>query len=159
MRELLIEVFAAMKGNRMRIALTGFSIGWGIFILIVLISSGRGLINGMYYNFREYNVGVVTVTPGLTSQPFEGRSQGRTVHLYEEDAAALQQLLGDTVTKAIPVLSHAVQASCGEEYVNTVVDGYAPDYAVAPNIRMIEGRDINDLDMREQRKVCVIPNL
>ena len=53
MRELLIEVFAAMKGNRMRIALTGFSIGWGIFILIVLISSGRGLINGMYYNLGE----------------------------------------------------------------------------------------------------------
>ena len=159
MRELLIEVFAAMKGNRMRIALTGFSIGWGIFILIVLISSGRGLINGMYYNFREYNVGVVTVTPGLTSQPFEGRSQGRTVHLYEEDAAALQQLLGDTVTKAIPVVSHAVQASCGEEYVNTVVDGYAPGYAIAPNIRIVAGRDINDLDMVQQRKVCVIPKV
>ena len=159
MRELLIEVFAAMKGNRMRIALTGFSIGWGIFILIVLISSGRGLINGMYYNFREYNVGVVTVTPGLTSQPFEGRSQGRTVHLYEEDAAALQQLLGDTVTKAIPVVSHAVQACCGEEYVNTVVDGYAPGYAIAPNIRIVAGRDINDLDMVQQRKVCVIPKV
>ena len=159
MRELLIEVFAAMKGNRMRIALTGFSIGWGIFILIVLISSGRGLINGMYYNFREYNVGVVTVTPGLTSQPFEGRSQGRTVHLYEEDAAALQQLLGDTVTKAIPVVSHAVQASCGEEYVNTVVDGYAPGYAIAPNILIVAGRDINDLDMVQQRKVCVIPKV
>ncbi len=159
MRELLIEVFAAMKGNRMRIALTGFSIGWGIFILIVLISSGRGLINGMYYNFREYNVGVVTVTPGLTSQPFEGRSQGRTVHLYEEDAAALQQLFGDTVTKAIPVVSHAVQASCGEEYVNTVVDGYASGYAIAPNIRIVVGRDINDLDMVQQRKVCVIPKV
>ncbi len=159
MRELLIEVFAAMKGNRMRIALTGFSIGWGIFILIVLISSGRGLINGMYYNFREYNVGVVTVTPGLTSQPFEGRSQGRTVHLYEEDAAALQQLFGDTVTKAIPVVSHAVQASCGEEYVNTVVDGYAPGYAIAPNILIVAGRDINDLDMMQQRKVCVIPKV
>ena len=159
MRELLIEVFAAMKGNRMRIALTGFSIGWGIFILIVLISSGRGLINGMYYNFREYNVGVVTVTPGLTSQPFEGRSQGRTVHLYEEDAAALQQLFGDTVTKAIPVVSHAVQASCGEEYVNTVVDGYAPGYAIAPNILIVAGRDINDLDMVQQRKVCVIPKV
>ena len=159
MRELLIEVFAAMKGNRMRIALTGFSIGWGIFILIVLISSGRGLINGMYYNFREYNVGMVTVTPGLTSQPFEGRSQGRTVHLYEEDAAALQQLFGDTVTKAIPVVSHAVQASCGEEYVNTVVDGYAPGYAIAPNILIVAGRDINDLDMMQQRKVCVIPKV
>ena len=159
MRELLREVFAAMKGNRIRIALTGFSIGWGIFILIVLISSGRGLINGMNYNFRAYNIGVVTVTPGQTSQPFEGRSQGRTVHLYEEDAEALQQLFGDTVAKAIPVVSHAVQANCGEEYVNTVVDGYAPGYAVAPNIRIVAGRDINDLDMMQQRKVCVIPKL
>ena len=40
MRELLIEVFAAMRGNKMRITLTGFSIGWGIFILIVLMFFG-----------------------------------------------------------------------------------------------------------------------
>ena len=71
MKELLFEVFAAMKGNKMRIALTGFSIGWGIFILIVLISSGRGLINGMNHNFRIFNVGVVTLTPRQTSLPFE----------------------------------------------------------------------------------------
>ena len=45
MRELLSEVLAVMKGNKMRIALTGFSIAWGIFIFIVLISAGRGLIN------------------------------------------------------------------------------------------------------------------
>ena len=159
MREVLGEVFAAMKGNRMRIALTGFSIGWGIFILIVLISSGRGLINGMNYNFRAFNIGVVTVTPGQTSQPYEGRGQGRTIRLYEEDATALQQLFGDTVTKTVAVVSHAVQASRGKEFANTVVDGYTPGYAVAPNIRIVEGRDINDLDMREQRKVCVIPKL
>jgi len=159
MRELFVEVFAAMKGNRMRIALTGFSIGWGIFILIVLISSGRGLVNGMHQNFRAFNIGIVTVTAGQTSQPYEGRGQGRTIRLYEEDAAALQQLFGDTVTNAIAVVSHAVQASRGKEYANTVVDGYTPGYAAAPNIRIVEGRDINDLDMREQRKVCVIPKL
>ena len=45
----------------MRIALTGFSIGWGIFILIVLLSSGRGLVNGMHHNFKAFNIGVVTV--------------------------------------------------------------------------------------------------
>ena len=159
MRELLIEVFAAMKGNRMRIALTGFSIGWGIFILIVLISSGRGLINGMHQNFKAFNIGMVTVTAGQTSQPYEGRGQGRTIRLFEEDATALQQLFGDTVTNAIAVVSHAVQATRGKEYANTVVDGYTPGYAAAPNIRIVEGRDINDLDMREQRKVCVIPKL
>ena len=159
MRELLIEVFAAMRGNKMRIALTGFSIGWGIFILIVLISSGRGLINGMNHNFRIFNVGVVTLTPRQTSLPFEGRSRGRTIRLYEEDAVALNNLFGDTITKAIPVISYAVQARNGKDYANTVVDGYAPDYAVAPNTRIVEGRDINDLDMRQERKVCVIPKV
>lgn len=159
MRELMSEVLVAMKGNKMRIALTGFSIAWGIFIFIVLISSGRGLINGMNHNFRAFNVDVVTLTPRETSQPFEGRNRGRTIRLYEEDAAALDALFGDTIVKSIPVVSHAVQARNGRNYVNTVVDGYAPGYAVAPNIRIIEGRDINDLDMYERRKVCVIPKL
>jgi len=159
MREVLSEVLAVMKGNKMRIALTGFSIAWGIFIFIVLISAGRGLINGMNYNFKIFNVGIVTLTPHETSLPFEGRRQGRAVYLYEKDAAALDSLLGDTVVKAIPVVSHALQARKGKEYTNTLLEGYAPDYAVAPNIRIIEGRDINDLDMVNQRKVCVIPKV
>ena len=148
-----------MKGNKMRIALTGFSVGWGIFILIVLMSSGRGLINGMNINFRAFNVGMVTLTPRQTSQSFEGQNRGRPIRLYEEDAFALDDLFGDTVVKVIPVVSHAVFARQGSEYTNTLVDGYAPGYAVAPNIRIVEGRDLNDLDMRQQRKVCVIPKL
>ena len=159
MRELLNETLAVMKGNKLRIALSGFAIAWGIFLFIVLISTGRGLINGMNYNFRVYNVGIVTLTPYETSLPFEGRRQGRAVYLYEEDAAALDSLLGDTVVKAIPILSHALQAHKGKEYTNTILEGYAPDYAVAPNIRIVEGRDINDLDMLNLRKVCVIPKV
>ena len=158
MRELLSEVFAVMKGNRMRIALTGFSIAWGIFIFVVLVSAGRGLINGMNLNFRAYNVGVVTLYPRETSLPFEGRSRGRAVRLYEDDAAALDSLLGDRVVKAFPVVRNAIQARRGKEYTNTVVDGYAPGYDVATNTQIVEGRDINELDMRMERKVCVIPD-
>lgn len=157
MREILAEVFAVMKGNKLRIALTGLSIAWGIFIFIVLISAGRGLLNGMNYNFRVFNVGVVTLTPGETSLPFEGRRQGRAIHFYEDDAIAIARLLGDTVVKAIPVLSHAILAHKDKESAYTVVEGYEPGYAVAPNTRIVEGRDINDIDMLNLRKVCVIP--
>lgn len=159
MREILTEVFTVMKGNKLRISLTGLSIAWGIFIFVVLISAGRGLLNGMNYNFRVFNVGVVTLTPNETSLPFEGRRQGRGIHLYEDDAIAIDRLLGDTVVKAIPVLSHAILAHKGKESANTIVDGYAPGYAVAPNIQIIEGRDINDIDMLNLRKVCVIPKV
>ena len=96
----------------------------GIFILIVLISSGRGLINGMHHNFKAFNIGIVTVTPRQTSQAFNGHVAGRTIRLYEEDAAALDEQFGDTVVRAIPVVSHAVLANRGKEYANTVVDGF-----------------------------------
>ncbi len=151
------EVMTSVMRNKMRIALTGFAIGWGIFILIVLISSGKGLINGMQYNFQAYNVGVVTLTPRETSQSFNGREKGRPIRFYEDDARHLKQVFGDTVVKAIPVISHPVQARYGKYYTNTTVDGYEPGYSVAPNVRLKEGRDINDLDMEQQRKVCVIP--
>ena len=55
MREVLAKVLAVMKGNKMRIALTGLSISWGIFIFIELISAGRGLFNGMNLNFKTTN--------------------------------------------------------------------------------------------------------
>lgn len=158
MREVLAEVLAVMKGNKMRIALTGLSISWGIFIFIVLISAGRGLINGMNLNFKTYNIGLVKLYPRETSQPFEGRNKGRAIRLYEDDAAALDSLFGDTVVKVIPVVRHAIQARRGKEYTNTVVDGYTPGYAVAPNTQILEGRDINDIDIRMHRKVCVIPD-
>jgi len=157
MREVLGEVIASMKGNKMRIALTGFSIGWGIFILIGLLSSGNGLINGMKYNFEVFNIGMVTLTPQMTSLPCQGHKPGRSISFYEEDATFLKTLFGDTVVKAITVVSHPVQARCGKNYTNTTLDGYAPGYDKAPNIRIREGRDINDLDMQMQRKVCVIP--
>lgn len=159
MRELLAEVIATIRGNRMRIALTGFSIAWGIFIFIVLISTGRGFINGVNYNFKAFNVGVVTLTPSHTSLAFGGGGVGVPVRLYQEDADALDMIFGDTVTRAIPVISHPVLAGREVDYTNTIVDGYAPGYNNAPNIRIIEGRDINDLDMLETRKVCVIPAL
>ena len=47
MIELLAEVMASMSHNRTRILLTGFSVGWGIFLLIIMLGSGNGIINGI----------------------------------------------------------------------------------------------------------------
>ena len=52
MRELFEEVLTAMKSNRLRIALTGFSIAWGMFILVVLLGSSGGFQRGLYKTFH-----------------------------------------------------------------------------------------------------------
>lgn len=153
----MTEVLTSMKNNKMRIALTGFSIGWGLFILIVLIGTGNGLLNGMTTNFSSSSANVVTLTPGETSMHYEGTLKGRAIKLFENDAKELCQLSGDTIRRTIAVINQPIQACYGENYTNTSVDGYTLDYAIAPNVKLSEGRDLNQHDMDEQRKVCIIP--
>ena len=143
----------------MRTALTGLAMSWGVFILIVLISSGNGILNGMNFNFRAYNFGMVTLTPRETSLPSGGRKPGWMVNLYESDCDWLKQTFGDTITKVIPVISNPVHVHRGKHHTNTAIDGYEPGYAPAPNVELVEGRDMNDLDLIQMRKVCLIPGL
>lgn len=157
MRDFFTEVFTAMKSNRMRIALTGFSIGWGIFILIVLIGSGNGLVNGITSDFELMGNNVVELEPGETSVSFHGQQKGQTVRLYEEDGYRLQSLWGDTIQVVIPFINESFTIHHGAYTGKILAKGTTPGYDISTSTRIIEGRDINIRDIQERRKVCIIP--
>ena len=46
-RDFWSEIFMALRRNKLRTILTGFAISWGIFMLIILLSAGNGLKNGV----------------------------------------------------------------------------------------------------------------
>ena len=65
MRELLLEIWTSVRRNKLRTFLTGFSVAWGIFMLVILLGSGNGLKNGVLSNFGNYATNSITILEGL----------------------------------------------------------------------------------------------
>ena len=66
------EIYVSMSRNKLRIALTGFSIAWGIFMLIVLLGAGNGLINANMKQSDRFLNSSMVVFGNWTSKPYQG---------------------------------------------------------------------------------------
>lgn len=145
-----------MSHNKLRITLTGFSIAWGMFMLIVLLGSGNGLLHGVSENFSSMSVNTVTLYPGQTSMAFEGLSKGREIHLEMNDLEYLSSRFPRELGSISPRVSTSVRASYGQEYVSTNILGYFPNYTEMMECNITHGRNLNDIDIKERRKVVVM---
>lgn len=157
MRDIFEEIFTSIRKNKLRTFLTGFSIAWGIFMLIILLGAGNGLQNGMMSNFRFMSKNSISLYPGQTSMPYAGYQKGRTIKLKDDDA----QLLHSSFPENINATSSSIAAynqllTYKQDYTNTRVQGIQEAYKDIRNIEMKEGRFINDRDLLEKRKVMVI---
>ena len=85
--ELLNEIWATARRNKLRTALTGFAVAWGIFMLIVLLGAGNGLINAQLRQSGRFLSSSMVVFGGETSKPYNGLKEGRWIRLQERDIA------------------------------------------------------------------------
>ena len=81
----LQEIFHNLGKNKLRTLLTGFSVSWGIFMLIILLGLGYGLENGVRKAFSEDAVNSLWVGSGQTSLPYQGFKQGRRIVFANDD--------------------------------------------------------------------------
>ena len=154
--EVLSEVLTAMRYNRMRIILTGFSIGWGIFLLIVMLGSGNGVLHGITNGFVTSTENVITVTPNRTSVAYGNSQRGRLITLSDDDCKEMKEALGENVRLMFPQLDTVVRVTFGKEHFTAPINGFHPGYLILRNQRICEGRDINAADVEGKRKVCVL---
>ena len=153
--DLLGEIYISMSRNKLRIALTGFSIAWGIFMLIVLLGAGNGLLNGMMSNFGSDAQNFMRLYPGTTDTEWHGWAKGRRIQFDDRTAEFLQQTFPDHIGAVTPKVSDSKVIACGNEYVSSDVNGVAAGM-LDNGERIVAGRRINSSDISGRRKVILL---
>lgn len=151
------EIFSTLKKNKLRTFLTGFSVAWGIFLLIILLAAGNGLRNGIMHNFESFAANQVNMWPRYTSKPYKGMQTNRRIQFKDEDYEILDQLNPEIKWKT-GIIYQSDTLSYREEYNTFSLQGVHPQKANIDNIKMIKGngRFINDIDILKKRKVIVL---
>ena len=116
MRELLLEIWTSVRRNKLRTFLTGFSVAWGIFMLVILLGSGNGLQNGVLANFNDYATNSIDLYGGRTSVPWMGYEKGRRIRMRNSDLEILERSRptnGSTARKP-PTDTSSPRSGCGD---------------------------------------------
>jgi len=151
------EIWSTMKKNKLRTFLTGFSVAWGIFMLVVLLGAGNGLRNGIMYNFRDMADNRIEMWPRWTTKPWQGMRPNRRLVFKDEDYYMLKRQHPEVVLCSATV-NHTDTLTYDKEYFTGDTKGVFPDHALINFIQFHsgKGRFINDVDVRDKRKVIVL---
>ena len=151
------EIFSAIRKNKLRTFLTGFSVAWGIFMLIILLGSGRGLENGVKGQFESSATNTLWVWGGKTTMPFKGLKTGRSIEFENADYQNLKQTLPGIgyIAGRSSVWGNST-ISYKNEYGNFEINTVHPDYKIIEKVEMVEGRFIDEFDIQKTLKVAAI---
>jgi putative ABC transport system permease protein len=156
MIDLWQEIFATIRRNKLRTALTGFAVAWGIFILIFLLGTGNGIMNAQNEQMSSLAMNSIRVSGGWTSKPYDGLKQGRRIQLNNKDIDITQTMKDHVESVGAVIRQNSMVISYGNEYVNEMLIGVHPNYIEIERPKLVKGRFINELDIQEKRKVAVI---
>jgi len=151
------EIFSTIDKNRMRTFLTGFSVAWGIFMLIILLGSGKGLQNGISSQFKRDAVNQIMFGSGTTSKAYKGLKAGREIRFDNRDYDFLKTSVKgvEEVTGRYFMWQNRV-ISYKKEYGVFDLIACHPDNLDLENAGIKEGRYLNEIDIQKKRKVVVI---
>ena len=150
------EIWQTARRNKLRTTLTGFAVAWGIFMLIVLLGAGNGLINANMKQSDRFLNSSMVVFGNWTSKPYQGFKEGRDIRLHERDREITEQEFSETVDEVGAQYNTSATVSNGQQYLATSISGVYPNHTKIDKVQMLQGRFINAIDVKESRKVLVL---
>lgn len=151
------EIFNSIRRHKVRTFLTALGVFWGIFMLVLLLGAGKGLQNGVEYEFQDDAMNSLWIRRGFTSVEHRGLPEGRRIQFTNEDYdllhssfAGVEHLTGRFYLSGDQLLSYE------EKQLSFPTRGVHPGHQYLENTLIRRGRYINERDLREFRKVAVI---
>ncbi|MEM7374499.1 MAG: ABC transporter permease [Bacteroidota bacterium] len=151
------EIFATIAKNPLRSFLTSFSVGWGIFMLILLLGLARGLENGLREQFQGDAVNSIWMWAGTTTLLHDGLQPNRRIQFTNEDYEAVRSRLGsDSYITGRFYIPGVVEISYENDIGDYNIRCVHPGHQQLENTGIETGRYINQTDLDQYRKVAVI---
>lgn len=150
------EILDTLTRNKSRSFLTGFGVFWGVFMLVSLLGGGQGLKELLQKNFEGFATNSAIIWAQPTTKPYAGFRKGRQWSMVYKDVERLKQQVPELEVVS-PVLSHwGGSATFSDKKSSCSMKGLLPNYQDVETPKMYYGRYLNDMDIKQNRKVCVI---
>ena len=158
------EIFHALRKNKLRTFFTAFGVFWGIFMLIIMLGSGRGLNNGASQGMGDMATNAMFMWTQQTTVPYKGFPRGRRYRFDNDDTQAFRDNIPELeyIAPRLQVGNRRGGASGdnnvvrGERTAAFNIQGDYPEFNKIDPCKIEEGRFINDLDIEDRRKIIVI---
>ncbi len=154
------EIFYALKQNKLRTFFTAFGVFWGIFMLIIMLGSGKGLRNGATQGMGDFATNSMFMWTQRTTIPYKGFPRGRRYNFNNDDTQALKDNIPEIqyIAPRLQVFTRGENNNVvrGERTAAFTIQGDYPEYHLIDPSHIEQGRFINKLDIKQKRKNVVI---
>ena len=152
----LREILDVLSRNKSRTFLTGFGVFWGVFMLVGLVGGGDGLKEMLNNNLAGFATNSAVIWAQHTTKPYHGFRKGRQWNLTYSDMARLRAHVPELDVITPTISRWGSNVAHDDRSYQSIVKGILPDMQRVSEPKMFYGRYINNVDIQQRRKVCVI---
>ena len=150
------EILDTLTRNKSRSFLTGFGVFWGVFMLVALMGGGQGLKELLNKTFEGFATNSAMVWAQPTSKAYHGFRKGRYWSMEYKDVARIKSRVPELDVVSPVLFSNGGTAYYNDRKTSVSINGVLPDYCRVNEPKIKYGRYLNDMDIAQRRKVCVI---
>jgi putative ABC transport system permease protein len=152
------EIWITITHNKSRSALTAFGVFWGMLMLVLMVGAGNALEQGIFSQIEGFATNSCFFETQSTTVPYKGFRKGRRWNMTNSDVPIIREKVPELQYLSPMLFSGGNDKNVvrGEKSGSYRVKGAYPEYDLIEKSKMLYGRYINDIDIAEKRKVCII---